>query len=125
MPAKIAAIVCDVPAHFFAYQRCSAQAHLDALDSLALKLHTVLADGTDACIPHHSSNASVKPKVLIGWNNECVQLKADSLFWHRLWVRGGRLNTEVVHDYVLHESIMTLRLKICCNHVLIYVIRVK
>ena len=64
--AKITAIECDVPAHLFACKGCSAQAHSDALESLALKLHAVLADGTVACIPHHSSNASVKPKVLIG-----------------------------------------------------------
>ena len=50
------------------------------------------------CIPHHNSNASVKPKVLIGWNNECAQLKADSPVWHRLWVSGGRPNLGVVHD---------------------------
>ena len=70
--AKIAAIVSDVPAHLFACKGCSAQAHLDALDSLALKLHAVLADGTVTCIPHHNSNASVKPKVLIGWNDKCA-----------------------------------------------------
>ena len=86
------------PAHLFACKGCSAQAHLDALDNLALKLHAVLADGTVACVPHHNSNASVKPKVLIGWNNECAQLKVDSLFWHRLWVSGGRPNVGVVHD---------------------------
>ena len=44
--AKIAAILCDVSAHLFACKGCSTQAHLDALDSLALKLHAVLADGT-------------------------------------------------------------------------------
>ena len=96
--AKIIAIVCDVPAHLFAFKGCSAQAHLDALDSLALKLHAVLADGTVACIPHHNSNVSVKPKVLIGWNNEYAQLMADSLFWYRLWVSGGRPNIWVVHN---------------------------
>ena len=71
---------------------------MDALDSLALKLHAVLADGTIACIPHHSSNASVKPKVLIGMDNESAQLKADNLFWHRLWVSGGRPNAGNVYD---------------------------
>ena len=71
---------------------------MDAHDSLALKFHAVLADGTVACIKHRNSNASVKPKVLIGWNNECAQLKADSIFWHRLWVSGGRLNAGVMHD---------------------------
>ena len=45
---KIVAIVCDVPAHLFACKGCSALARLDALDSLALKLHAVLADGTVA-----------------------------------------------------------------------------
>ena len=90
--------MCDVPAHLFACRGCSAQAHLDALDSLALNLHAVLSDDTVACIPHHSSNTSVKSTVLIGWNNECAQLKADSLFWHRLWVSGGRPNTGFVHD---------------------------
>ena len=96
--AKIAAIVCDISAHLFACKGCSAQAHLDALDGLALKLHAVLAHGTVACIPHHNSNASVKLKVLIGWNNKCAQPRADSLFWHRLWVCGGRPNVGVVHD---------------------------
>ena len=48
MSAKIAAILCDVPAYLFACKRCSAQAYLDALNSLALKLHAVLADGTVA-----------------------------------------------------------------------------
>ena len=67
---------------------------MDAFDSLALKLHAVLADGNVACIPQHSSNASVKTKVLIGWNNEFAQVKADSLFW----VSCGRLNAGVVHD---------------------------
>ena len=96
--AKIVAIVCHVPAHLFACKGCSAQVHLDAFDSLALKLHAVLADSTVACVPHHNSNASVKPEVLIGWNNECAQLKADTLFWYRLWVSGGRPNVGVIHD---------------------------
>ena len=34
----------------------------------------------------------------IGWNNECAQLKVDTLFWHRLCVTGCRPNAGVVHD---------------------------
>ncbi len=86
----------EVPHSLFECTGCTSSEHSHAIDCLSLKLHNLLIDGSIACIPNCSQ--STKHKTVIGWNNECAQLKRVSLFWHNVWVNCGRPNASVVAD---------------------------
>ena len=70
---------------------CHDEAHLNYINAYYDSIVSALYCASNMCVPRIPCN-SLKPY----WNMQMDQLKADSVFWHNMWISAGRPATGVL-----------------------------
>ena len=69
------------PIDFLHCLGCSSPLHISLIDKFAVKLQTALIDCSNLYIPHVLFSER-RQDTIIGWNEECKELRQCSLFWY-------------------------------------------
>ena len=80
-------------------KHCSNAAHRDAIDRLCDEIIQCCLSAERFCIPQKGSQGA---KAIPGWSTHVKVQRETSLFWHNLWVEGGRALTGPVYDVMKH-----------------------
>ena len=81
----------DVPTEALHCNQFECTRHLDSLRLYYNQVMDAVVSAASSCIPRRRKKAKA------GWSEHVKPLKADAVFWHRLWVDSGRPRDGWVH----------------------------
>jgi hypothetical protein len=85
----------EAPAEALVCRQFNCTEHLDDLKGYYSAILTALTSSANACIPER------RKKAMAGWSEHVGHRKDDAIFWHSVWVSGGRVRGNWLHAIML------------------------